>query len=116
MVAFSDDALKRLASTKVRSYDDAIPVLYFSLNPARRALVRERYVEEQQGACWYCTCSLDGPPPPHILGMPIHWRKFPGGDDFLKHPVHLHHSHETGLTIGAVHAYCNAVLFDYHGE
>jgi hypothetical protein len=35
---------------------------------------------------------------------------------FLKYPVHLHHSHVTGLTIGAVHAYCNAVLWVYHDE
>jgi hypothetical protein len=28
----------------------------------------------------------------------------------------LHHCHQTGLTIGAVHAKCNAVLWQYHGE
>jgi hypothetical protein len=34
----------------------------------------------------------------------------------LEDSVHLHHSHETGMTIGAVHARCNAVLWQYHGE
>lgn len=32
------------------------------------------------------------------------------------YPVHLHHDHKTGLTIGAVHAKCNAVLWQYYGE
>ena len=36
--------------------------------------------------------------------------------NFFKWPVHLHHSHDTGMTIGAVHARCNAVLWQYHGE
>jgi hypothetical protein len=36
--------------------------------------------------------------------------------NFLKWPVHLHHSHDTGMTIGAVHSYCNAVLWQYHNE
>lgn len=39
---------------------------------------------------------------------------FPKG--FFDRPVHLHHSHDTGLTIGAVHAVCNAVLWIYHRE
>ena len=37
-------------------------------------------------------------------------------ENFFKYPVHLHHSHYTGMTIGAVHANCNAVLWQYHGE
>jgi hypothetical protein len=34
----------------------------------------------------------------------------------LLHPVHLQHSHVTGLTEGAVHAFCNAVLWQYEGR
>jgi hypothetical protein len=49
-----------------------------------------------------------------VLTMPINEKIFP--PNFFKYPVHLHHDHNTGMTIGAVHAYCNAVLFQYHGE
>jgi hypothetical protein len=34
----------------------------------------------------------------------------------LKSPIHLQHDHDTGLTEGAVHAYCNAVLWQYEGR
>ena len=33
--------------------------------------------------------------------------------NFFDHPVHLHHDKTTGMTVGAVHAYCNAVSFQY---
>jgi hypothetical protein len=39
---------------------------------------------------------------------------FPRG--FLSNPVHLHHCHTTGLTIGAVHSRCNAILWQHHGQ
>ena len=39
---------------------------------------------------------------------------FPAG--FLNYPVHLHHDHDSGQSIGAVHAYCNAILWVHHGE
>lgn len=83
--------------------------------PERRAM-REAYVEEQQGLCHHCQSLLCDPPPPAITGKPIKWSLFPGGRNFLRHPVHLHHDHATDMTIGAVHAYCNAVLWQYHGE
>lgn len=49
-----------------------------------------------------------------VLSKPIDVSLFP--ENFFRWPVHLHHSHKTGMTIGAVHAYCNAVLWQYHGE
>jgi len=55
-----------------------------------------------------------GPPEFLSLEKRIDWDLFPPG--FLKNPVHLHHNHDTGMTIGAVHAYCNAVLWQYYGE
>lgn len=55
-----------------------------------------------------------GPPPEKITSKPINWKLFP--KEFLKNPIHLHHSHDTDMTLGAVHAYCNAVLWQYHGE
>lgn len=81
----------------------------------RRAL-RLRYIDDQEGLCWHCRGLLRDPPPQHVLDKAIDWRRFPGGREFLRHPVHLHHSHASGMTIGAVHAYCNAVLWQYHGE
>ena len=35
---------------------------------------------------------------------------------FLSHPIHLQHNHETNMTEGAVHARCNAVLWQYEGR
>ncbi|AGI61771.1 hypothetical protein VCO139_0016 [Vibrio phage VCO139] len=36
--------------------------------------------------------------------------------NMFQYPIHLHHDHNTGMTIGAVHARCNAVLWEYYGE
>jgi hypothetical protein len=36
--------------------------------------------------------------------------------NFLKYPVHLQHNHDTDMTEGAVHARCNAVMWQYHGR
>lgn len=33
--------------------------------------------------------------------------------NFLQHPIHLQHNHTTGMTEGAVHNYCNAVMWQY---
>lgn len=71
--------------------------------------MREGYIKEQDGKCWYCQEPLTGKS--KYAGKPVNWERFP--PNFLRWPVHLHHDHKTGLTIGAVHAYCNAVSFDY---
>jgi hypothetical protein len=78
---------------------------------AQRAVLRARYVKDQSGLCYYCKHSLNKSPPCSILVRPILVRK-----SYLRYRVHLHHSHKTGLTLGAVHALCNAVLWHYHGE
>lgn len=93
---------------------DKLPAPYSKLGSARRAAVRERYVEAQGGRCYHCGGDLDVPPHPDIMSKPIDWSRFP--PNFLGSPVHLHHDHATDLTLGAVHAYCNAVLWQYHGE
>ena len=92
----------------------ALPAVYDRLTARERASVREAYAEAQGGLCWHCGFPLDTPPAPGIVTKPINWALFPPG--FTKHPVHLHHSHDTGLTIGAVHALCNAYLWQYEGE
>ena len=90
------------------------PKHYLSLTWQERKAVREQYVEAQQGRCYYCGGLLSEDPVSHVMGLDINWRLFPS--NFLKYPVHLHHSHTTGMTLGAVHARCNAVLWQYHGE
>jgi len=62
----------------------------------------------------YCGCSLELPPPYDITCLVIDWSLFP--PNFLKHPIHLQHSHVSNLTEGAVHAYCNAVLWQYENR
>jgi len=91
-----------------------LPVNYDKLQRHERRAVREQYIKEQNGLCHHCKQPLNGKPAEDVFNKPINWRNFPDG--FLNFPVHLHHHHNTGMTIGAVHAYCNAVLWQYHGE
>lgn len=92
----------------------AIPCKYTDIPVDRRWEVRESYNVAQKGMCYHCQCSLAHPPPDFITDKPIHKDLFP--KNFFQHPVHLHHDHHTDMTLGAVHAYCNAVLWEHHGE
>ena len=89
-----------------------LPAFYPNLSSYEKKLVRERYVIEQKGKCFWCKTHLKDQPPNEILSRKIDWRKFPKG--FLNYPVHLQHNHQSGLTEGAVHAYCNAVMWQYY--
>lgn len=91
-----------------------LPKKYRLLKPHERRQVREEYVRRQKGLCHHCKHPLKGPPANSITELPLNLALFPPG--FLTYPVHLHHCHRSGFTIGAVHAYCNGVLFQYHGE
>jgi hypothetical protein len=91
-----------------------LPVNYNTLSQSERRLIREQYIEIQEGKCSHCGESLNQVAPPPITSMKINKNLFPV--NFFKYPVHLHHNHETGMTIGAVHCHCNAVLWQYHGE
>ena len=88
-----------------------LPTAYDELTRTERRDVRERYMAQQGGLCWYCQGSLKEKSIPESKGKPVNKWRFPDG--FFDYPVHLHHDHDDGLTIGAVHAYCNAVSFDY---
>lgn len=91
-----------------------LPTDYKALSPQQRKAVREEYVCTQNGLCSHCWQPLDGPASGSVMAMRVNRKLFP--PSFFRWPVHLHHSHKTGMTIGAVHCHCNAVLWQYHGE
>jgi hypothetical protein len=93
-----------------------LPVDYTTLDWRKGEVraVRDQYVKEQKGKCWWCGCLLDKDPPKEITEKWIRWKNFPQG--FRNNPIHLQHDHNTGMTEGAVHMYCNAVMWQYHGR
>lgn len=91
-----------------------LPINYDQSSPAKRRQARIAYVIKQEGLCCHCQAPLTGNPSPEIMARSIRWEAFPPG--FQRWPVHLHHNHRTGTTIGAVHNRCNAVLWQYHGQ
>ncbi len=90
------------------------PVDYTKLTWGERREVREQYVLDQKGLCWFCHAPLDGEAAPSVMDKKIDLWLFPEG--FLDHPIHLQHNHDTDMTEGAVHCHCNAVLWQYHGR
>ena len=84
---------------------------YSELTMTDKRLLREKYIELQGGKCFYCHEELSKEPPKTITDKQINWKLFP--ENFLKYPVHLQHNHKTDMTEGAVHAYCNAVMWQY---
>jgi hypothetical protein len=91
-----------------------LPQNYNKLSPAERRTVRLEYVNKQNGLCHHCKKPLCENPSSEVMDKRIKKELFP--ENFFKYPVHLHHCHKTGFTIGAVHSRCNAVLWQYHGE
>ena len=100
--------------TEVTNPTIQLPVNYDEIGPSERRIVREEYIKIQEGICHHCKSPLFGEFSKEVKAMWIDRSLFPTG--FFDHPVHLHHNHKTGMAIGAVHAYCNAVLWQYHGE
>lgn len=97
---------------EIKKYN--LPLEYDKLSPKKRREVRNQYIEEQNGKCWYCKGDLNKPVPNEIFSKPINLKLFPPG--FLNSPIHLQHDHYTGMTEGAVHGYCNGVLWQYEGR
>lgn len=114
----SELSLLRPANSRTMMWGTAetfeLPQLYHNLTPQQRRSVREQYVRLQEGKCSHCGADLMSEASSAIQELPLNLRLFPKG--FLNHPIHLHHDHNTGMTIGAVHAKCNGVLWQYHGE
>lgn len=88
-----------------------LPTDYTKLTVKQRRLVREQYILNQKGLCQRCKKPLHIEP---VTTYIINRDLFPSG--FFNNPIHLHHNHKTGMTIGAVHAKCNAILWQYFGE
>lgn len=91
-----------------------LPVNYDNLRPSQKRVVREEYVKVQDGKCYHCGAPIEGRPSKEVLQKKVTAKFYP--PSFFNNPVHLHHNHDTGMTIGAVHCYCNAVLWEHHGE
>jgi hypothetical protein len=91
-----------------------LPINYMLASIGERRLAREEYITVQGGKCYYCRGDLNLPATNEVLSKEITPKLFPV--NFFKYPIHLHHDHNTGMTIGAVHCYCNAVLWEHHGE
>lgn len=88
------------------------PQYYNKLNPQQRWALREEYIDHQDGLCMHCGNPLYGFPTEEMRKAKINMKLFPKG--FFNHPIHLQHNHVNGLTEGAVHSKCNAVLWEYH--
>jgi len=91
-----------------------LPVDYDNLSSRDRKLVREQYIQEQNGLCWWCNNPLNSNPSKEVQSKRVNWNLFPVG--FKLHPIHLQHNHDTGLTEGAVHMLCNAVMWQYYDK
>jgi hypothetical protein len=91
-----------------------LPVDYTTLTPQQRREVREQYIKEQNNLCFYCNLPLDKEVPHNLRTKWINPKLFP--ENFFKYPIHLQHDHNTNMTEGAVHNYCNAVMWQYEGR
>ena len=91
-----------------------LPIDYTKASPFIRRRARLEYERLQNGLCPCCEAPLNKPTPEPYASIPIRREAFPQG--FFRYPVHLHHDHETGMTVAAVHAMCNAILWQVHGE
>lgn len=91
-----------------------LPINYDESHWSVRRKARLQYVSEQNTICLHCGSKLNEDPSNEVQQLKINKDLFPSS--MFDFPVHLHHDRKTGLTIGAVHAKCNAVLWQYFGE
>lgn len=99
-------------SNPAKEWEVALPALYKELNQIQKRTARRQYMRLQHWNCLFCGRSLFSDAPQELKDLPIDWDLFPEG--FTKYPVHLQHNHDTGLTEGAVHAFCNAFMWNYY--
>lgn len=100
-------------NTNIVFFGDSIimdlPINYNNAHWSVRKRAREEYIKRQNGLCYHCGISLYDKPKQDRL---INKQLFP--KNFFDYPIHLHHNHNTGITIGVVHNYYNAVLWQYY--
>lgn len=99
---------------KVNKVEYNLPVYYYAHTIGERRKIREQYVREQKGRCFYCGELLTDSPSNKVMANKINRSLFP--PKFFNYPVHLQHCHKTGWTEGAVHARCNAFMWQYEGR
>jgi hypothetical protein len=87
---------------------------YTKLSQPERREIRLKYIEAQNGICYFCKESLSSKPAENVANLEVNIKLFP--PHFFYSPIHLQHSHITGMTEGAVHAHCNAVMWQYFGR
>lgn len=91
-----------------------LPINYNTATIYQRKQARLEYIKLQNNICPFCKMPLNQLPSKDVLILSLDASLFP--INFLKYPIHLHHDHNTGLTLGAIHAYCNGVLYQYYGQ
>lgn len=91
-----------------------LPINYDNAHWTVRKQAREQYVKEQDSKCWYCKKNLFGKPSKEVMSKPINHKLFP--ISMFKYPIHLHHCRNSGMTIGATHARCNAFLWQHENQ
>lgn len=101
----------KLKLGKIKEKVRKLPTDYNKLSPMEKAEVRERYIKLQKGKCWYCKALLANLPTKKVQKLTKDFHP-----KFFIYQTHLHHDHETNLTVGVVHSRCNMVLWVYHGE
>jgi hypothetical protein len=82
-----------------------LPTKYSSLSGERKSAVISAYICLQRERCWLCGDSLYELPTfivenPKLMALSYN-------ELAEEHPHHLHHDHDTGLTLGVTHAECN---------
>ena len=97
---------------KTKKYE--LPIKYDDLQINEKRAVRLQYMQKQGMLCKHCDMYLTEIPAYSVEATIIDWDLFP--KNFKKFPIHLHHDHKTGMTIGAVHMKCNAYLWQYKKE
>lgn len=96
------------------AWEVTLPALYDKMTWMQRSQARRQYAKLQRYECFFCGGSLYKETPEDFLAIPIDMDLFP--PNFLDYPHHLQHNHSTGYTEGVVHAYCNAIMWNYFGR
>ena len=117
--------IERVGPGAMPTYHD-LPINYTTSNSYTRRKVRLQYIALQRNKCCYCGHPFSNEQPTDMVDRIRPYYKallavaFQPLDSPIErlftHPIHLHHSHSNGETIGAVHAVCNYILLAEHNQ